>query len=643
MLQQMRKAQSWMIKGVLWAVVLAFVVTIFYSWGVQSSSGPTRSEVATVFGESIGVQEFQRVQNALYQNYRNLFRNQPNIDLREHMNFREMALEHIVRRRLLLRIAQNNNMVVTDAELSARIAAIPAFQNQGRFDPALYQTVLGSQVPPIPIRRFEEEQRQELLLAKVHDLIRASVQVTEAEVQQMYRHERERLTVRYATLVPGLFGAQVQITDEALQAHYDLHKDAYRTPEQRKIRYLVVAPERFRSTADFTQEQIAGYYTAHQEMFRRQEQSRVRHILFKIAPDAAPEQDAEVRAKAARVLAELREGADFVALAQAHSEDEATRDQGGDLGFFPRGQMVKSFEEVAFTLPVGQLSELVRTPFGYHILRVEDRTEADVKALLEVRDEIITKLQEERSREATLAFVDDLMVRLDEAPEQFAALAAQHNLALATTPFVGATGRLAELEAAPNVIRQAFTLAGQAVGTVEGANGTHYIFQVAEVQASTIPAFDVVKQRVETNLRRQRSSELAGQTADEWAAKVQTGTPLAELTTPLQVQVVDTEAFGRNDPVPQLGRSAPFTQVAFGLQAGEAGAAHDGARHFVIQVIERQPADMNTYEAEKATYRARVLSQKQQQTLMAFENSLHTQYQALRERKEIVVNAQYVF
>jgi peptidyl-prolyl cis-trans isomerase D len=391
------------------------------------------------------------------------------------------------------------------------------------------------------------------------------------------------------------------------------------------------------------QEDIEAYYEAHQETFRRQEQVRVRHILFKVAPDASQEQEAEVRAKAAKILTELRNGADFAALAKEYSEDSATAEKGGDLGFFPRGQMVKPFEEVAFSLPVGQMSDLVHTPFGYHILRVEDKIKAEIKPLAEVRQEVIAKLRDERAREATLDFVDDLMVTLEEAPDQFDALATQHDLTVAMTPWVAATGRVAELASVPDLIRRAFALVGQAVDTVEGTDGTPYIFQVAEVQPSTMQEFAAVKTRVEDDLRRHKSAELVRQTADDWAAQVQTGASLSELAAPLQVQVIETELFTRNDPVPQLGRSPAFSQIAFGLQSGEAGAAHEGTRHFVIQVTQRQAADMSKYETEKAPYREQLLRRKRQQTLMAFEDSLQEKYQALLQQGDIVINSQYVF
>ena len=167
MLQWMRNAQTWVIKGVLLAVVLAFVVTIFYQWGVQSSGGPTRSEVATIFGQPISVREFQSTYNALQQRYRAIFRMQSEVDLNAQFNFREMALEELAKRAILLRLAEQYGVVITQQELEDSIAGMAPFQEQGRFSLARYQAVLRSQVPPIAPRQFEAQQRQALVLQKV--------------------------------------------------------------------------------------------------------------------------------------------------------------------------------------------------------------------------------------------------------------------------------------------------------------------------------------------------------------------------------------------------------------------------------------------------------------------------------------------
>ena len=643
MLQWMRNAQTWVIKGVLLAVVLAFVVTIFYEWGVRSGGAPTRSEVATIFGQPVSIREFQNISNALQQQYRAVFRMQPDVDLNAQFNFREMALEELARRAILLRLAQQYGVAVTQQELEDHIAEMAPFQDQGRFSLARYQALLRSQVPPIAPRQFEEQQRQALLLQKVTTLLTAGIHVTDAEVEQTYRRDYERIAAHYILLTAASFEARVSMTDEALQGHYEAHKERYREPEQRQIRYVAIPLQRFTQHYEPTAEDVSAYYTAHLDMFQSQEQIRARHILFKVASSAAAEQAEQARVRAAAVLASLRDGADFATLAQQHSEDTATAAQGGDLGYFPRGQMVAPFEEVAFALPVGQLSELVRTPFGWHVLQVEDKRAAATRPLAEVAQEIKEKLRDDKASDAAAAFVDDLLTAIEANPQQFVTFAQQHELEVVTPPFLPATGRVEGIEGLPDLVKRVFAMPELGVDTQQGQDGTHYVFQTAAIRPSTLQEFSAVKDRVGQDLRAQKSMELAQKQAEEWAAQVRAGTSLADLATAQSLHVVETGLFKRRDPIPQLGQQADFSRVAFGLQVGEVGTASDGPRHFVLQVTERQPAEMQAYAADKAEYRKKLLDQKRQQAGLGFQQFLHAEYQKLRQQGDIVVNPEYIF
>ncbi|MGE3538220.1 MAG: SurA N-terminal domain-containing protein [Candidatus Tectimicrobiota bacterium] len=644
MLQWMRGAQTWIIKGVLWAVVLAFVITIFYQWGVQSSSsGPTRSEVATIYGQPVSRREFERVQNALYQRYRTIFRGQPDLDLQQRFNFREMALEQLATRALLLRLAQQYNLVVTEQELYDHIASLAPFQEQGRFSAARYQAVLRSQVPPVTPHQFEMEQQQDLLLQKVSAVATEGMHLLETEVQEAYQRENAQISVRYVVLTAAQFESQVNITDDELQTYYAAHKETYRAPEQRQLRYVALPLQRFTQHYEPGADDIQAYYNNHLDSFQRQEQVRARHILFKVSASASPEQEAQVRAQAESVLAALKNGEDFATLAKQYSEDTATATQGGDLGLFPRGQMVPAFDEAAFALAPGQLSDLIRTPYGWHLLRVEDHIEAGTRPLTEVEAEIRTKLQEEKAREAASTFVDDLLLALEANPRQFTELVQKQGLEVVTPPAVAATGSLPGLEQEPDLVKRAFALPELGVEALQGKEGTYYLFQVAEIQPSTLQDLETVTERVRSEARAQRSAELARKQADEWASSVQAGASLADLAAPLALPVAETGLFKYRDPIPQLGRLPGFSRVAFGLTVGAVGVAHEGTRHFVMQALEKQAADMQAYETEKTDYRTRLLAQKRQQAAMEFQQFLRAEYQRMRQQGEVVVNAQYVF
>jgi peptidyl-prolyl cis-trans isomerase D len=474
-------------------------------------------------------------------------------------------------------------------------------------------------------------------------LVDAGVKVTDAEVVDAYQRDNEQASARYVTLIPSLFTDQVALTDEELQGHYEAQQDRYQNPEQRQIKYVTVAPARFPYTGDIAPDLIADYYNNHKDEFTRAEQVQARHILLKVPSNVSDEREAEIRTKAESLLQQLRDGADFAKLAQEYSEDTATAEKGGDLGIFPQGQMVAPFDKAVFALEVGALSEPVRTTFGFHIIRLDDKIEASTRPLEEVQEEIANQLRQEREKEMALAFIDDIMVFLEEDPQQFEALAKQHDLDITTTPFIPRTERLPNLAQVPEMVTRAFALQQGAIDIQSAPDGTQYIFQVAEIrEASTIP-FEEAKERVTNDLQQQKSLDLANQTADDWAAKMQSGTSLDELAKTLGIQVAETGFFKRNDSIPQYGQSATFSRMAFDLKPGASAAVHDGARHAVIQVIERKPADMAAFEAQKHTTREQLLRQKRQQARAAFDNALRDEFQQLRESGEIVVNPQYVF
>ena len=644
MLKQMREAQAWMIKGVLWAVVLAFVVTIFYSWGVQSSSGPARTEVATLWGQAIEAAEFQRTQNALYRQYRQLFGNQTDIDLREHFNFRQMALEQIVSRSLLLRMAKENGLVVTDGELFAHISRQPGFQNAlGQFDSDRYRAALGSVVPPVSMQQFENEQRLSLMQSKMYALIQQGAQVTDAEADQEYRREHQQVNVRYVTLVPSLFESEVSVSDDDVKSFYESNRESYREPEQRRIRYVTVTPQPFQVAREFTDDEIRDYYDSQPESFVQDEQARARHILFRLPENASPEREDRVHTVAEDVLQKLRDGVDFAAAAAEYSEDEGTADAGGDLGFFPRGQMMPQFEEAAFSLAVGEISEPVRTALGLHILRVEERMEAGIKPLEAARQEVVDAMMDWKAQEAATIFVDDLVVAMDEAPERFAELAEQQGLEVKTTPFVEATAFIEELAQAPQLIGRSFALRGQAVDALTAPTGNHYIFQVAEIQPDKVPPLEEILERVTQDARDNKGADLASEEALAWATRLREGSSLADLAGGLELQVAETGWFKRNEPIPELGNLSEFRRAAFRLQPEDAETINQGSRTYVVQVIGFRDADMSTFKADLGEYRQQLLAKKQNQLVQAFQESLAARYQQLLRDGSLVVNPQYVF
>ena len=232
---------------------------------------------------------------------------------------------------------------------------------------------------------------------------------------------------------------------------------------------------------------------------------------------------------------------------------------------------------------------------------------------------------------------------MDEAPERFAELAAQHGLEVATTPFVEATGFIEELAQAPQLIGRAFALRGQTVDAVMGTNGSHYVFQVVETRLDTVPPLEDVVARVTQDARNSKGTDLASEKGNDWVTRLSSGASLAELAGALELQVAETGWFKRSEPIPELGNLSAFRRAAFQLKPSEAEAIGEGDLTFVVQVIEYRDADMSTFKTDLPDYRQQLLTQKQNQLVQAFQESLTAQYQQLLRDGDLVVNAQYVF
>src|SRR5919197_4528899 len=295
MLDTIRRAQPAIIKGVLGAVVLAFVATIFLDWGWQRSSR-FDAHVATVSGEAVSLHEFQMTYNNLTDFYRRLYQDRFTEDFARTLNLKQQALDTLVQRKLLLHEAKRQGLAVSDAELIEKVQAYPVFQVNGGFDHNRYLQVLRlSRLVP---GDFEQGQREELLLAKLENIIKDGVHVTKSEVKEAFLKEKEQLNIEYLQVDPAQFVAQIEADEPHLATYYREHQERFRKPEQVRVAYLSIDPKSFADQIDITDQKLAQYYEEHKDEFYQEEQVHARHILFKLAPQASPDEEAKVRAEA---------------------------------------------------------------------------------------------------------------------------------------------------------------------------------------------------------------------------------------------------------------------------------------------------------------------------------------------------------
>ena len=607
MLDTIRRAQPLIIKTVLAGVVLAFVGTIFLDWGWQRGDRPD-NHLATVGDEAISVREYQAAYNNLIEFYRRAYRERFTEEMARGFQLKQQALETLIQRKLLLREARRQRLAVTDAELVEQVQNYPAFQVDGAFDRNRYVQVLRlSRLSPAD---FEQSQREELLIAKLEQVIKAGIHLTEVELREAFLHEKEQASAEYVWVDPAPFVSQVEVTEADERAHYAEGRERFRKPEQIRAAYLLIDPQTTMSQVHVTDEQLAQYYEAHREEFRREAQVRARHILFRLSPQAGPEEETRVQAQAEEVWQRVQAGEDFTTLASTFSDDPGSAQQGGDLGFFQRGAMVKPFEDAAFALQPGGVSGPVRTDFGYHLIKLEEVREAGYAPLPSVREQLherLTREEAQRLAEAQAREVREALVTEGAAWED---TAARFGLRLQETPLI-ARGEAVENIDSPAVFSQvAFALQVGEVSQPMLVGNRYALIRLVERKDSYVPPFEDVREVVHDALMQSRAVERAQQRAEDLLAELKGGRSLEEISQLLGTQVEHTGFFSRASSIPKLGRPLDVISGVFRMPVGDARVFTLQEKPALVLLKERTGFDAEAYAREREQLRQRVLLQK---------------------------------
>ncbi len=395
MLDRMRRHKGWL-KWSLALVVLTFVVFYIPDF-FSASTGAAPSEVlAEVEGQDITVREFQQRYRAQLQAYRNAYGAQMSEQLLRQLGIEQQILQSLVDEEAMVAEARRQGISVNDVEVRQRILTLPAFQENGHFiGEARYRQMLQLNNPPLTTTEFEDSLRRALLLDKLRSTVTGWMSVSDPEVVEEYRRRNEKIKLDVVPLTPDAFRSQVTVSDADVAAQFEKNKEAYRIAEKRKVRYALVDVDQVRQQITVPEADIEAFYKQNQMQYSTPEQIRASHILLK----TEGKDEAAVRKQAEDVLQKVKAGGDFAALAKQYLEDEVSNAKGGDLDYFGRGAMVPEFESAAFTMKAGDISDLVKTSFGFHIIKIVDKREAATKPLAEVRTEIEDQLKWQKAQQ----------------------------------------------------------------------------------------------------------------------------------------------------------------------------------------------------------------------------------------------------
>lgn len=606
---------------VLWLVIIAFVA--FYI--PDLIRGPS-NVIARVDGEPIYIAEYQQALRQQAEYYRSVSGGNLPDDFLQQIQIEQIVLEQLIRNRLILAAARDQGLSVSNREINERIRQYPRFLQDGVFiGPDRYKQALRAN--GISFEEFEGQLADEILFQKFTELVANGVMVTDRDIEDVYQRANEQ--IQFDFFVVRATGLETEaaelLTDEAARTLFEENVADYRLPEQRQVSYAVIGTEEVRATVSLTEEELQRAYEDGIDEFTVPEQVRARHILFRLPPDPDEETVAKVRAEAQEVLDELLAGGDFSTLAEASSDDTATAAAGGDLGWFGRGRMTVEFEEVAFALEVDGTSEVVQTPFGLHIIRVDGLRPEQVRPFDEVRGQLEQRISWERAEEIAGQRAEDLRVAvlrrasLDELAEQF-------GLQVEESPLFTQLAGFPEI-LSPQLNRQAFaTGRGRVSEPIRFGDG-YVIFSVDEIVEAHDPEFGDVEVQVRADLIRQLAEERAAEIAEELGARLAQGESFNLLASEIAVSIRSTELIPRNGVVPELGRQSALILAAFELGAGEAGGPVEVDQgHALFRVTVHVQPDWGQYATDRESMRNEILNQRRNSLFESLVRELRETY-----------------
>lgn len=491
-----------------------------------------------------------------------------------------------------------------------------------------YQNFVATYFPDMSIAQFEEAYKQDLLIKKLQALVTGGVTVSDAEVRQEFEKQAVKVKLDYAVLSLDEVSKQIKPTETELKAYFEQNKARYANaiPEKRQVRYMLADLNKLREQTTVSQQDLQRYYDAHRDQFRVGDRVNVRHILIALPqPPPGGKLDDKVveaaRAKAEDILKQLKAGADFATLAKKYSQDPGSKDNGGSLGWIEHGRTVPEFDRAAFSLPVGQLSDPVRSSFGFHVIRVDDKQSAHVQTLDEVKAQVEPVVRDEKANRAADALITALQNEVRTMSLEQAA--AKHGLQVLTSEYFSRTDSLPGIGASPDFMEAVFSSPENSPPQlVRVANG-YVLFRLTGIKPPVAPNFEQIRARVESDFRQERASQLLAQKTQELSDRAKAAHDLKKAAKEMGASLKTSDLVGPNGQVPDIGSLTGPAAVAFSMKPGQISGPIEGFRAgIVLSVLEvQQPSDAD-FAQKKDQTRETLLRNKRDQLLDLFASEL---------------------
>lgn len=612
MLSLMRKhAGTWMIKIILGAIVVVFVF-----WGVGSYTSRRSGRVADVNGTIITLDDYRASYTTMLEQVRRSFGNNLSEELIQTLQLRKRALDQLIDRSLMLQAAEKFKLTVSDEDLAESIRNIPAFQTAGVFDSRRYINALNSN--KLTPETFEVQQRDSLIINKLQAFISGNIKVSDLEAQQWYKWNNAEVDIDYVIFEPQRY-KDIKPTDEEIRNYFDQNKNSYMTDPQIKARYLYFKPEDYAAKANVSEDDIRDYYESNPEKFKTSKTVEARHILIKVDANAEAGAVEDARARIDDIFKMAKEGQDFAKLARKYSEGP-TKTKGGYLGAFTRETMVKPFADKAFSMKAGEISEPVRTQFGWHIIKVEKINPAKTLSLSEAESDILKTLKADISK--NLAY-DEAEAVYDATfkGQDLDSIARSRNLKILTTERFTQKKPPREIKNSTRFAAVAFDLPLNEISDVQDFGDGFFLIEVVDKIPAQIPELKTVEANVKKDLVKQKQDEKARDEAKKFLLELKNGQPLAAVSQKYKQTPKKTGFFKRNGSIPTIGSEPDIARIAFRISdknklPEEVIKGQKG--YFVINFRARKEPTLEGFEKEKTEIKERLLQQKSFKTFDAW-------------------------
>jgi peptidyl-prolyl cis-trans isomerase D len=607
------KAVRILLGGLLGVVALSMLIYLIPSYGSGPGSGYDQV-VAEIGGRDLTLREVDVQIQAMRRS-----RQIPNDLLHVYV---PQAINQMITDRALAYEAERLGYRVSDQELANTLETVI---NSQFHDVALYKQYVEEQGMTVP--EFEASVRESMATQRLRQVAMAAIIVTPKEVEEEYKRENAKVKVKYLLFSEATLGSQVKVSEEELRTYYEQHKAAYQTPPQRNVTVLVVDQAKVAPEVTAPEGQLLAYYNANIDQYRTPERVDVRHILLTTTGKSKAEAE-KIHQQAEDLLKQLQGGADFAALAKKYSQDPGSAANGGELGWIVRGQTVKPFEEAAFSLKPKQLSGIVTTEYGYHILQVMDHQQAQVKPFSEVKNEIAATLNKQLVNQKMQDIANNAQAELARDPKAAAQVAAKYGLTVIEGQKLGPSDPVPGL-VSPQLTSAIAGLQPNGVSQPVAVGNDKLAFAVCTAVIAPHPAdFGDVVNGIRRQLTTQKALQLAAEDATKAGQELREGKDIEAVAKEFKVEVKSPEPFAMTGAVEGLGPAtllaAAFTQPV-GSVVGPVSASNQAV---VAKVVEQIPADMTKLAAQRDSIIAEIKSRKQREQMSLFEDAIRSRLEA---------------